>query len=665
MPPHAPLAIMMVASAMATLLAVSASAQYVEVPPFTVAVSPGDFRADTSDVTAADDGGFVAVWQEYLSTDHTAPRPQAIVNRRVTPSGSTGLLVRRERSTNTTRDPTIARLGRGYLEAWIEHQDGTRLVGARLDEDGARLDEFEITDADGVEWLGREVAIAAIDLGAVVLWYESLRTPTGVIEHVVARIFDTQGRPRGPSVEVGSGVLQPYLDVVALPDGGFVVGWGGATQGNPAAFGRAYYADGQPRGEQFVFSTETQFRRLEVSADGATLAMAGIRPVALTEPRRIWVGRYTVDGTPLAAEFLAHPADEAGALSPDIAFDLAGNLYVTWIDGVAGVYARGFDPTDTPFGPPVTVSTEPPTSLRTARLASGSFVNVWNRSAEATVRAMVVSLCTPGTSLCGDGVVASRCELCDEGAANSDVAPDACRTDCRPARCGDGVIDGGEGCDDGNRDDCDGCSPTCGVETGLGCGDGVPYPACGEQCDDANATTGDGCSPTCTHERIRGGGASVTDCLTEWSVANPANTPLLEKGGFRRTQICTEGDPRCDFDGAADRCTFRVRGCANNTDVAGCVPGTRLSSWTLRQPSASQASKQPLVAAARAALAAAIPSSIVGPSERDVCSAPAEVPVGLRGAAGNYRTGKLGVKTTVTQYDGSRDTDTLKLICLP
>jgi hypothetical protein len=32
-------------------------------------------------------------------------------------------------------------------------------------------------------------------------------------------------------------------------------------------------------------------------------------------------------------------------------------------------------------------------------------------------------------AVCGDGVVESP-EACDEGAENSDVAPDACRTDC-------------------------------------------------------------------------------------------------------------------------------------------------------------------------------------------------------------------------------------------
>ena len=40
-------------------------------------------------------------------------------------------------------------------------------------------------------------------------------------------------------------------------------------------------------------------------------------------------------------------------------------------------------------------------------------------------------------------------------------SPSACRLDCTVPRCGDGVLDGGEICDDGNNAGGDGCGPTC------------------------------------------------------------------------------------------------------------------------------------------------------------------------------------------------------------
>ena len=39
--------------------------------------------------------------------------------------------------------------------------------------------------------------------------------------------------------------------------------------------------------------------------------------------------------------------------------------------------------------------------------------------------------------------------------------PSACRTDCTAPRCGDGRLDGGEVCDDGNTTPGDGCAADC------------------------------------------------------------------------------------------------------------------------------------------------------------------------------------------------------------
>lgn len=51
-----------------------------------------------------------------------------------------------------------------------------------------------------------------------------------------------------------------------------------------------------------------------------------------------------------------------------------------------------------------------------------------------------------GDEVCGNGKLDPG-EQCDDGDRNSDTAPDACRTDCRSAFCGDGVNDSGEVCD--------------------------------------------------------------------------------------------------------------------------------------------------------------------------------------------------------------------------
>ncbi len=75
--------------------------------------------------------------------------------------------------------------------------------------------------------------------------------------------------------------------------------------------------------------------------------------------------------------------------------------------------------------------------------------------------------------------------------------------------CGDGAIDTGEICDDGNTADGDGCDASCVIEPGFGC-DGEPSvcaSTCGdgalasdEECDDGNTANQDGCSSTCAEE---------------------------------------------------------------------------------------------------------------------------------------------------------------------
>jgi len=64
-----------------------------------------------------------------------------------------------------------------------------------------------------------------------------------------------------------------------------------------------------------------------------------------------------------------------------------------------------------------------------------------------------------------------------------------------PDYCGDGVLNPGEQCDDGNNDGGDGCSATCDLEV---CGNSVVDT--GETCDDGNTDPGDGCDEVCQIE---------------------------------------------------------------------------------------------------------------------------------------------------------------------
>ena len=90
------------------------------------------------------------------------------------------------------------------------------------------------------------------------------------------------------------------------------------------------------------------------------------------------------------------------------------------------------------------------------------------------------------------------------------------------AVCGDGLVDPGEQCDDGNVASGDGCSSSCTRENVQPvCGDG--HIDAGEQCDDGNMMSGDGCSAMCTTEHF---------INTTWKIQDVAKNPAPCPTGF-------------------------------------------------------------------------------------------------------------------------------------
>jgi len=158
------------------------------------------------------------------------------------------------------------------------------------------------------------------------------------------------------------------------------------------------------------------------------------------------------------------------------------------------------------------------------------------------------------TKNCGNGVLDPG-EGCDDG---NRTAGDGCSYICQleadylcptpgkpcvnQRKCGNGVLTSDETCDDGNTKDGDGCSSDCKtIEDGWECrAQGHPcVPICGdskkigsEGCDDGNADSGDGCSSTCQVEP----GATCPD------VGKPCIKAVCGNGIVETAELCDCGD---------------------------------------------------------------------------------------------------------------------------
>src|SRR3569623_2092501 len=107
--------------------------------------------------------------------------------------------------------------------------------------------------------------------------------------------------------------------------------------------------------------------------------------------------------------------------------------------------------------------------------------------------------------VCGNGIVDTIDEQCDLGGANSDLPDHPSRTTCKQQASGDSNLEPGHGehCDNGvaNSTLPAACRPNCELQR---CGDGI-QDSC-EVCDDGNVVSGDGCSSDCKSKETCGNG---------------------------------------------------------------------------------------------------------------------------------------------------------------
>ncbi|MBL9038940.1 MAG: DUF11 domain-containing protein, partial [Archangium sp.] len=220
------------------------------------------------------------------------------------------------------------------------------------------------------------------------------------------------------------------------------------------------------------------------------------------------------------------------------------------------------------------------------------------------------------------------------------VATALCDTTNTPAprcellnSCGNGTRETGEGCDDGNTTNSDGCSSTCRVEVNSPCNSASPgltgtascvatavcdsthspAPRCetanacgngnreaGEGCDDGNATSGDGCSSACLVEAgsscntsspgLTGTASCVATATCDTTHTPAARCEALNTCGNNVREAgegCDDGNTS-NSDGCSSGCRVEVNSACNSaspglTGTASCV-ATAVCDSTLSTP---------------------------------------------------------------------------------
>jgi len=170
-----------------------------------------------------------------------------------------------------------------------------------------------------------------------------------------------------------------------------------------------------------------------------------------------------------------------------------------------------------------------------------------------------------------DGTTSSAPDPSGEASTGGEAPPDP----EIPETCGDGVLDVGEVCDDGEA------TATCDVDcTAAECGDGVKNTAAGEVCDDGGpsascdddctvATCGDGHVNEAAGEECDEGSASA-DCDEDCTLAACGDGVVNTLAG----EVC-DGSPSCSAD--CSSCTANVPTALLDEDFSGGAPG-----WTLQ-----------------------------------------------------------------------------------
>lgn len=299
--------------------------------------------------------------------------------------------------------------------------------------------------------------VAADSEGDIVVVWHNCCGQDGDSAGIFARRFDSAGSPVGSEFQVNSFTPNAQVSaakVAAYPDGNFVVVWNNPSSYSGfsyGVFGQRFSSDGSRVGTEFQANTDTVDNRggpdLAVTSTGEFVVVWNGYPTA--SGGDVFGQRFASDGGLLGTEFLVNSFITGTQWFPLITGDTSGGFLIAWTSdqlGQGDVFAQRFASSGGPLGAEFRVNQAGGGTAVGGGIASGqgdSWVAVWTSDQD------------------GDqsGIFANRF---------ASLFPDP--------YCGDGTVNAGEQCDDGNQVSGDCCAADCGSAAvdGTLCDDGKP-----------------------------------------------------------------------------------------------------------------------------------------------------------------------------------------------
>ena len=373
--------------------------------------------------------------------------------------------------------------------------DSSGVFGQRFDLTGSPVGaEFQINSyTTDTQWAPK---VASDDLGSfVVVWHSYDQDGNGM--GIFAQRYDSTGVAVGPEFPVNTYTTdqQHFPSVDMDGAGNFVVVWQSVAQDGDGTgvFGQLFDSAGSAVGSEFQVNTYTTYYQTYPS-----VARAGTGDFVVVwesfeqdgSALGVFAQRYDAAGGTLGSEFQVNTHTTDQQMAPRVAADTAGNFVVVWHstaqDGEGyGVFGQHFDSAGAPVSAEFQVNFITASDQMYPHVSShggGDFVVVWQSYLQdGSYDGVFGQRYRSNGSIVGPEFQVN--EYTDYGQLRPAVAShglglftvvwhspqdtDMTGVFGRRVECGNGTLEPGEWCDDGNPDDGDGCSSACIYEAPL------------------------------------------------------------------------------------------------------------------------------------------------------------------------------------------------------